>query len=263
MTVSDDLPERRMHRVQLDAPITFHHFNWVTDFHEHWHDYYEWIFYYDCEGRCVLNNTSYPITGGTSVLLSPCDFHRTEVTKRTETTRHIRICFTTAAIPWFTPESGTYLDRSDPFLEKLLVLFADASFEERRHLLTAMLMRNANTAVPIADSTGDCTFRLVREAMSYLHAHFPEATLPLTARSCGVSAGYLSSIFPKYAGMTFETMLTTVRLDHARALLTGTDRTVTDVALCCGYSNLSHFLRTFKRFVGVTPTGYRQQNRQS
>lgn len=51
--------------------------------------------------------------------------------------------------------------------------------------------------------------------------------------------------------------LNTYRLKMAANLLRGTDRTVTEIALSCGFNHLSYFSKTFLQTYGCTPTAYR------
>ena len=43
------------------------------------------------------------------------------------------------------------------------------------------------------------------------------------------------------------------RIEHACDELTASTGTITDVALSCGFNDLSYFIKTFKRYMGVTP----------
>jgi AraC family transcriptional regulator len=43
------------------------------------------------------------------------------------------------------------------------------------------------------------------------------------------------------------------RLDRAVELLSGSDKSLIDIAAVCGFSDQSHFGRVFKRTFGLTP----------
>ena len=49
------------------------------------------------------------------------------------------------------------------------------------------------------------------------------------------------------------------RIDIAQTLLQGTSKNILDISLECGYSTLTHFIKTFKKTVGITPSEYRRQ----
>ena len=48
------------------------------------------------------------------------------------------------------------------------------------------------------------------------------------------------------------------RIEHAAQLLLQTQMSVTDVAAACGYENLEHFSRQFKKYHGVAPSKFRR-----
>jgi AraC family transcriptional regulator of arabinose operon len=48
------------------------------------------------------------------------------------------------------------------------------------------------------------------------------------------------------------------KIEKAKEVLTGTTCTVNQVAAMCGYDNEEHFMRQFKKIVGMTPTAYRK-----
>jgi AraC-like DNA-binding protein len=48
---------------------------------------------------------------------------------------------------------------------------------------------------------------------------------------------------------------------HTRELLTRTRRSITDIALSCGFSSSQHFSTVFKAQEGCTPTDFRNSRR--
>lgn len=49
------------------------------------------------------------------------------------------------------------------------------------------------------------------------------------------------------------------RLEMARVLLLSTNKTVSEVGIDCGFSNISHFIKLFKQKFHATPSSFRQQ----
>jgi len=78
------------------------------------------------------------------------------------------------------------------------------------------------------------------------------------AEGLGISARYLQRVFAE-VGTTPSHFLLARRLDAAAALLRQLDkpRSVTEVALQCGFSDLSYFSRAFRRRFGLTARAYR------
>ena len=64
--------------------------------------------------------------------------------------------------------------------------------------------------------------------------------------------------FKQNTGQSYIKFLNKVRLEHACEMLLTADLPVHDIALQSGFDNVSHFNRTFKSNLGMTPSKYRQ-----
>jgi AraC-like DNA-binding protein len=73
------------------------------------------------------------------------------------------------------------------------------------------------------------------------------------ARSVGMSMFHFSRVFTELVGMPPHQYLLRARLKAARAMLRD-GRSVTETCFACGFSNLSHFSRSFARRFGHTPS---------
>lgn len=101
--------------------------------------------------------------------------------------------------------------------------------------------------------------QVVRRALAVIHARYAEPiTREQLALLLGVSADHLTASFRQEMGVTPIVYLTRYRIARARALLETTARSVTEIALAVGFTDLAHFSRTFHREVGVTPNAYRR-----
>ncbi|MCR5583989.1 MAG: AraC family transcriptional regulator [Lachnospiraceae bacterium] len=78
-----------------------------------------------------------------------------------------------------------------------------------------------------------------------------------------VSKFYFLRTFKQQTGFTPNDYLITVRLNHAKSLLRSTSMTIEDIALECGFSTASYFIRVFKKHEAVTPLHYRKYFLQS
>jgi signal transduction histidine kinase/AraC-like DNA-binding protein len=118
------------------------------------------------------------------------------------------------------------------------------------------------TVLSRAPALGAATQRLVRRATAYIEAHYAE---PIgrdeIARHVAMTPDYLTDCFHQELGITPITYLNRYRIRRAREMLETTDLMVTEVAMACGFSDVSHFTRTFHREVGVSPRAYRRGRR--
>lgn len=76
------------------------------------------------------------------------------------------------------------------------------------------------------------------------------------ARASGLSRFQLIRRFRNLLQMTPHAYLTQLRVRRAKELLR-TGLPIVEVALACGFSDQSHLTRVFRRWVGVTPAGFR------
>jgi AraC-like DNA-binding protein len=82
-------------------------------------------------------------------------------------------------------------------------------------------------------------------------------SLSSLARSVGMSAFHFARVFAELAGAPPHRYLLRIRLNQAASrLLDGTS--VTEACFQSGFSNLSHFVRTFQRHFGVSPAQFRR-----
>lgn len=77
------------------------------------------------------------------------------------------------------------------------------------------------------------------------------------ARLSGISAHHLVECFTREVGVPPHRYLLAVRLDRAKEMLTGSDISITELALELGFCSSQHFAATFKRLTGETAQRYR------
>lgn len=73
----------------------------------------------------------------------------------------------------------------------------------------------------------------------------------------GFSKFYFTRLFKQFTGVSFYKYLNQKRIAVAEQLLIDPQNSVTDVAINCGFSSLSSFIRMFKIIKGCTPTEFR------
>jgi AraC family transcriptional regulator len=82
----------------------------------------------------------------------------------------------------------------------------------------------------------------------------------LAARAA-LSPYHFARAFRKSAGMTPRAFVEHRRIEHAKRLLTGSSRSLADVAVETGFGTQSRLTTTFKRRTGFTPAAYRRGRR--
>ncbi|GAA3405578.1 AraC family transcriptional regulator [Paenibacillus hodogayensis] len=73
-----------------------------------------------------------------------------------------------------------------------------------------------------------------------------------------MTPAYFSHLFKKTTGQTFVEYLHEVRIERAKELIRIGAHTMTQICFQVGFRHLSHFIRTFKKRTGMTPTDYKK-----
>lgn len=96
----------------------------------------------------------------------------------------------------------------------------------------------------------------------YIDEHYhAELRLGQVAKLVHMSEGAFSRFFHAHMGKTFPAFVNELRIGRACRLLVETERSMTEIALACGYQNLSNFNRQFLRLKQVAPSTFRRQMR--
>ena len=124
--------------------------------------------------------------------------------------------------------------------------------------LSEAVHKNFGTLSAFSDDTTPVT-----KACEYIHDQISNINLsiPEVADYAGVSVQHLSKLFKADKGMTMVEYINQYRISLSLELLAGTDLNVNAISEQTGYTNTVTFTRNFKRYVGCTPSEYRQKNR--
>lgn len=76
----------------------------------------------------------------------------------------------------------------------------------------------------------------------------------------GMTSRYLQKLFLQYTGLTPKLYIKINRFQNSLRLVARKDVSLTSIAYDCGYFDQSHFIRDFKSFTGITPSGYSSVN---
>lgn len=90
-----------------------------------------------------------------------------------------------------------------------------------------------------------------------------DLTLEECAMKLHYNANYLSSVFRKETGCAFSEYLTKYRFNIAKKWLDESDLTVKDIAARLRYNNPQNFIRSFRKWEGITPGQYRERKQKA
>lgn len=144
----------------------------------------------------------------------------------------------------YQQRGNSYMLMIKGLLLQLLVLFQRSITEEQ----SGRLSKEA-----VAGHVG-----AMEKALRYVDEHYMEnITAQDVAQVAAFSKSYFGYLFKMVTHRTFVEYLVAKRMDLAVRLLGTTSKRVIDICYDCGFHNISHFNRTFKAYVGVSPTEYR------
>ncbi len=94
----------------------------------------------------------------------------------------------------------------------------------------------------------------LRQAIEYIQEHLGEdLSLSEIANELGMSQYYFCHLFKRSTGISPHQYLIQQRIEQAKHLLKQPERTITSVALECGFANQSHFAKYFRKHTGMNP----------
>jgi len=105
---------------------------------------------------------------------------------------------------------------------------------------------------------GNKGFILTQNIIQYIQQHYEEnISYETLSNRFHFNPSHINRVFKKNTGKSLHAFLLEYRLNIAMELLRSQDTPVNEVASMVGFSDIPHFIKTFKKFTGQTPYKYR------
>lgn len=128
-------------------------------------------------------------------------------------------------------------------------------------MMKTLLIKSAENRFDreIMQSTADPHYSILMELREKIYRN-PQMkwNVDTMAVAVNMSRSYFQHIYREIFGVSCMTDVINGKIEKAKEILSETGCTVSQVATMCGYENEEHFMRQFKKIVGVTPTAYRK-----
>lgn len=243
------------------------------------------------QGTCMLNldGTDYPLSAGDICFLSPGVVHSVGAFSDDAVALNIILrrsiaetCFVSFlsrddilsnffAKLFYSPGASPVMifrTGDNRQVQKVLSLLEDEAYVIRDRYtiqmtegylleLFGLLMRHHSDAVTLIDRTEKINDENLVACLRYLDRNYLEVSLSGLAERFHYSSSQLSKLIKRYAGCTFLEFVRRKKLEKAAALLSSGDLPIKDVPEAAGFSDSSHFYRTFRDCYGMTPLEYR------
>ena len=100
----------------------------------------------------------------------------------------------------------------------------------------------------------------IQKALELIEMNFSSnLSISEIADNIGINRKYFSKLFKEAMGVTPVEYLINFRLNKACSLMKSQNLSIAEIACSVGYSDQFLFARTFKKFIGVSPTEFRKQ----
>ena len=98
-------------------------------------------------------------------------------------------------------------------------------------------------------------------ALKYIEGNLGSKVAIREIADCvALSKSHFSRAFKRSLGSAPMAYVATRRVERARLMLTSTQKSLTEIALACGFSDQPHFNRLFRRLVGMSPGRWRRSS---
>ena len=256
----------------------------------HWHHYMEILYIEKGSFEFEINLQSFTLSQGDICILNPGDLH--QIKGNSSDTKHNVILFDPCILDFsyedemqekcirplinqlallpniyhcgssihaaLSPKIKALMDTAAEMdygwymTSKLLILDIISS------IYTANLMQSVQNAHA---QTNQKKIQNYKSVISYMeHNYNQPVTLQDLADTIPCNSQYLCRFFKDIAGVSPIQYLLNYRIQKACILLETTNNPVLDIALDCGFENVSYFIRKFKEIMCCTPKAYRNNH---
>lgn len=286
----------RIHEMQFHGDIRFHlrlhemtkEPFWLEPVPPHWHEEYEFLVITKGSGTASLNTRMMHITAGDILFINAGSVHsfRGEANSplgffALDFGRELLNSYGNDDIQqkYISRQANgemifrDHFRREDPIwnyihtpLEEIHQLCVQ-NMEENELLIKSDLLRIWHYLCKDAEATSfslkkkdDEKVLLIKQILQYIQENYEKnLTLSGLAQRFHMSEGQFCRFFKSQIRMTAIEYLNYYRVGVACDRLKEGTSPISDIALECGYNNISYFNRTFRRYMHCTPGAYRQR----
>ncbi len=246
----------------------------------HAHNMHEFVICLNNTGKHLVDNRLYDFQAGQTVFL-PKGISHQAIGSEKEPAEIAFICFDQQSlIKYTTPdlqnlimeliESRHYISgfssrgyqenlRLSEALQGELSLVKPMSQTMAGCILAQLLITHCRSLHLGSVSRGDNYAKKIADACNHIASHpgLP-VSLEKMAKKVRMSRTLFSRNFKKYTGMSLIEFTLDARINTAMKHLANSRQSIIEIAFDCGFNNVGHFYRTFKKKTNMTPGQYRK-----
>ena len=263
----------------------------ISGFPHHWHEEMEIIYVEEGTIHVFVRNTEYLLNKGELVLVNPQAIHAIRQYED-RSARYYNILFRFSML-----ESGAddtcrekylepiysrrllmpeYLSAAHPLHQEIEPLIRELLVDphhQRFHdelLIKSRLFEIMYRILPYCDTADKATayediiYEKLKLSLQYLEKNYAEQiTVEKMATISNYSESHFSKLFKQLTGESFAQYLKNYRLEKAADRIVNEKKKISEIAVACGFSNLSYFSRSFYEKFRTTPKDFRKLARSS
>lgn len=152
----------------------------------------------------------------------------------------------------------SFINSRKPDLRRHAYSFLDAALSQICILAKVFTPYTINSQLVDIEGFSNAT----KSVIIYIDAHFTEQfTLDKMSKDLDFTQSYLCAAFKRDTGSTINDYLNLLRINSFIKLFfdeSSNNINIGDICKFCGFSNASHLNRTFKKFLGTSPSRYKR-----
>ena len=263
--------------------------NQTTKFH--FHNAYELMLVHKANGTLVIRDRHFQLNSYTLVMIAPGvphminykgghEYHRTVLNFEPEFVQDVlAIVGCSEALNTLLQDGMTVIQSDLPVLSRANRIIAELTSRYKYYdggipqtvaslrLALASFLIDFITLTKTALKTTqnksgerDVSKEKVTRILEYIDANFMNhISLEMLEDEFFLSKSYISRVFKRHTGVSIIEHLQIKRIFEAQKLLVEADTSVTDICFKCGFSNIQHFYRCFKKVTGLNPGTWKKE----
>ncbi|WP_339248332.1 AraC family transcriptional regulator [Paenibacillus sp. FSL F4-0243] len=253
------------------------------DFLAHWHNDLEIVYVFEGSIRMGINSETRILKARDMAICSSGDIHYYD--SKDSSSKIMMVIFNPSLIG-FPGGWPLNVRLTSPFMEKRAIREEEVRINNRLSQILQELMDEYNQKLeyheqviigllhewsglilrhvpldkinPQKDKRRITNMKIMQGVLEYLDVNYMHPiTLADAARQANMSLFYFSRFFKSLSGMSYIAYLSNIRVNQAEQLLLTTDKSILDIALECGFTNIRTFNRVFKQIKQRTPSELR------
>jgi len=276
----------------LETPFDIFMFDSTIDkvtYRAHWHNYVEFLYIYEGHITVECDNVPYSLNPGDSLVIMPrvihsfyskftghirygvIKFNHTKVKFSTKAATLIHAIFSRAMPMDSLPIYLSASDINQLFLKSTIdniiseakqknLFYFDFINSQIATLMVTILRFwekkdiNLNTIIKQSNNCSE-----IFKVLEYISNHSCESiAIPSLAKQCNMSYSTFSRLFKQQTGRSCKEYIEYMRISKAQDLVLFTSKSLNCIACETGFSDCSHFIKTYKKLFGITPNQQRK-----